>query len=105
MPGPRKGTTQRGAVKAFLGFNTPEETLNLDYALETFRDRIPARMFPIARDPGGSLILLAKSGPDACKVYFWDHEREADDGEPPTGRNLSLIADSLDAFLENLGDV
>jgi SMI1-KNR4 cell-wall len=104
MAGVRKGTTQIGTVKSFLGINLPEETLNLDYVLETFRDRVPTNLFPIARDPGGNLILIAENGFDAGKVYFWDHERESDEGEPPTDRNLYLIANSFDEFLDKLGE-
>ena len=104
MPGARKGSTRLGAVVDFAGIDTPEETTNIDYLLQTFQDRVPARMFPIARDPGGNLILLSSKGKDAGTVYFWDHEREADDGESPTERNLVAIADSFDAFLKKLGN-
>jgi hypothetical protein len=104
MAGGRKGTTQIGTVKSFLGINVPEETLNLDYVLETFRDRLPARLFPVARDPGGNLIGISTEGADAGKVYFWDHEREAEEGEPPTDKNLYLIAESFDEFLDKVGE-
>ena len=102
MAGDRVGTTQPGTIKNFLGIDTPQRTLNLDYVLDTFRERIPSWSFPVARDPGGNLILLAAEGPRAGKVYFWDHEREADEGRPPTEDNLYLIANSFDEFLDGL---
>ena len=102
-------TTPRGSelvsIRTFLGIDMPEETFGLDYVMETFADRLPSDLFPIARDPGGNIIAVATQGADAGKVYFWDHEREADDGEPPSKMNLHLISESFDSFLKNLGKV
>ncbi|MBI2812410.1 MAG: hypothetical protein HYX67_16515, partial [Candidatus Melainabacteria bacterium] len=39
------------------------------------------------------------------KVYFWDHEREADPDQgqtPETAGNVHLIADSFSEFLDGL---
>jgi cell wall assembly regulator SMI1 len=105
MAAMRKGKVQMGTVKEFLAIGDPEETVNLDYVLETFHDRIPPNSFPFARDPGGNLIVLATGGTDVGKVYFWDHEYEAEEGEPPTNKNLYLIADTFDDFISKLGDV
>ena len=88
---------QLAAVKSFLGVDLPEETLNLEYVLSTFRDQVPARFFPFARDPGGNLMCIAENGPDAGKIYFWDHERETD--------NMTVVADTFDEFLGKLGKV
>lgn len=96
------GSARPGAIKSFFGIGMSERTLNLDYALEAFADRIPAWSFPLARDPGGNLILLAAEGSRKGRVYFWDHEREADDGEPPREDNLYLISDSFEEFLAQL---
>ena len=97
-----QGISKRCAVKMFLGVDVPEPTLGLDYTLTRFRDRVPANLFPIARDPGGNLICIATEGADNGKVFFWDHEFEAEEGEPPTSRNVYLVADSFDEFLEGL---
>lgn len=96
------GRTIEVAVRRFFGIGTAEETFNLDYAISMFGDRLPHGIFPIARDPGGSLICIATEGPDAGKVYFWDHEEESDEGEVPTGRNLYLVADDFEGFLDKL---
>jgi hypothetical protein len=104
MAGGRKGSTEIGSVKSFLAVNGPEETLELEYVFNTFRDRIPAGFFPVARDPGGNLICIATEEPRVGEVYFWDHERESDEGEPATEVNVHFIADSFDAFLDSLGE-
>jgi cell wall assembly regulator SMI1 len=102
MAGPRKGSTQIGTVRYFLGIGTPEETENLDYVLGVFSDRMPPRIFPIARDPGGNFICISNEGADTGTVYFWDHERESEEGEAPGEQNLFIIANSFDEFLEKL---
>jgi hypothetical protein len=96
------GKTELGTIKSFLGIGTDKATLNLDYILETFEGRLPADLFPIARDPGGNLIALGTEGSKTDKVYFWDHEREADEGNPPTNRNLYLVSESFDQFIGSL---
>lgn len=70
--------------------------------LVTYDNRVPLNMLPIADDPGGNLLLLSISGSDYGKVYFWDHEMEADEGETPDYRNLKLIADSFEEFINGL---
>lgn len=96
------GGDESGAVKRFFGINATEPTLDLAYALETFKDRIPEFVFPIARDPGGSIIGIATEGPDQGHVLFWDHEREANEGQPPSQKNLYWIANSFEEFLDGL---
>jgi len=67
-------------------------------------DRVMDTMLPIARDVYGNLILLTVKGKDRNKVYFWDHEMEADteNGEKADYSNLTLIADSFTEFVEGL---
>jgi hypothetical protein len=66
------------------------------------RGRVPDTLIPIGEDPFGNLICLAVTGSAAGRVLFWDHEREASEGEPPATDNLYPIADSFDAFLGSL---
>jgi hypothetical protein len=63
-------------------------------------------MFPISYDSFGNLILIAIKNADRGKIYFWDHEMEADpnQGEVPDYSNLTLIADSFDEFINSLHD-
>ena len=60
---------------------------------------------PIADDPGGNAICLGMSGNERGKVYFWDHEMEADEGDEPTFENVYLVAESFASFLKSLKDL
>jgi hypothetical protein len=99
MTSPR-GRSEFVAIRCFFGIGMAEDTFDLEYALATFGSRIPARLFPIARDPGGNLVCISTASSDQERVYFWDHEREAGEGEPPSEANLVLLAESLQAFLD-----
>lgn len=102
MQSPFKSDGDFGTVDWFLGIDVSEPTLGLEYVLQTFADRIPPRLFPIARDPGGNLICLSSGGEDLGTVYFWDHERESEEGAPATEANLYRIAGGLEEFLNML---
>lgn len=91
-----------GTIKSFLGVGTPVETINIDYIFNAFRDRIPIDFFPVARDPGGNLIGIGGRGDGSSDVNFWDHEEEADDGRPPTRKNIYRIAVTFDEFISGL---
>lgn len=74
---------------------------NLEKYMTTYTGRLPNDLFPIAHDPGGNLICIGIDGDCFGKIYFWDHEFEADENEPDYS-NVYLIADSFIEFLENL---
>lgn len=90
-------------VQGMLGI-TPEGGLNLLTEIRTYTGRIPSSTFPIGYDSFGNLILISVKNPDRGKIYFWDHELEADpdQGEVADYSNLTLIADSFDEFINNL---
>ena len=67
-----------------------------------FRERIPAGFLPIADASCGNLVCLVLKGPQLGNVFFWDHELEADEGEPPSDKNVFKIADSFSNFLFKL---
>ena len=87
----------------FLGIYPDEYNDLLDH-IKTYKERLPKNTFPIAYDSCGNLIVISVMGPDRGKIYFWDHEMEADidHGEVSDYSNLTLIADSFDEFLEGL---
>ena len=89
-----------GGVDAFLGVGSFDESI--ERYLDEYRGRIPEDLFPIAHDAGDNLILIGAEGANAGKVFFWHHELEADEGEPPTYDNAFLIADTFEAFLASL---
>jgi hypothetical protein len=88
-------------VDGFFGVHD-QEAYNLALYLEISQGRIPPDLFPIAIDVCGNLVLMGSDGPRAGKIYFWDHELEGPDGEPPTEENVYFIANSLDDFLSGL---
>ena len=67
-------------------------------------DRHTNDSFPIASDDYGNSICLIVKGPNRGKIYFWDHEMEADtdQGEVADYSNMTLISDSFNEFIECL---
>lgn len=72
------------------------------YGIYSGAGRIAKEMLPIAADSGGNLVLLALAGPDAGKVFFWDHEIEALVDNPASVEHLTLIAKSFREFCDEL---
>ncbi len=75
---------------------------SLRWHIETLRGRMPAELLPIGHDPGGNLICLAYRGEQRGTIYYWDHEMEAEEGEPATWDNLYPLAKSFTEFLNGL---
>lgn len=90
-------------VQQFYAIKNPAKNYTLSYLLEIYSGRIPDRMLPIADDPAGNLYLCQLQPGDTCgKIYFWNHEEEAD-GEPqPYFDNIIHVADSFSDFLSLL---
>jgi cell wall assembly regulator SMI1 len=95
------GYKESNIIDWFLGIHNGENNNLRSYA-RVYKERIPRNLLPIAHDPGGNLICIAVSGSDLGAVYFWDHEEESDEGQPPSTENVYLIASGFDAFLANL---
>ncbi|HEX8776137.1 MAG TPA: SMI1/KNR4 family protein [Pyrinomonadaceae bacterium] len=95
-----KGATRGSSVDRFLGVHNKEHNNLMDY-LETYKGRIPPNFFPIAHDPGDNLICISVAGADKGSIYFWDHDREGNDG-PPNYSNVILISESFEEFIEGL---
>lgn len=92
---------QSSMLDWFYCIDLSDEYNHLLRNLDVFRDRMPSDCVPIGCDPGGNQICLIVSGAQTGKIYFWDHEEEADEGEIPTYRNMYLIAESIDDLLNN----
>jgi hypothetical protein len=78
---------------------------NINKAIFTFKEfskRIPDELIPIGRSSGGNQICLCIKGPNYGKVYFWDHNWEAEEGKEPTYDNIYLIANSFTDFINSL---
>lgn len=59
--------------------------------------RMPPEFAPIAKCPGGDLLVIATAGKQLGEVFFWDHEEEGD--ETYTYDNLTPVAASVDELL------
>jgi len=98
-----KDESDGSSVDRFFGLHLGMHH-NLEKYLDTYAGRIPKNLFPIARDPGGNLVVIGLSGDEKNKIYFWDHEREADGYEPDMS-NVHLVANGFDEFLGLLYEI
>lgn len=91
------------SIAWFFAIYDGENENFIDY-YETHYNRIPKGTIPIARDPGSNLILLAISGPNKGKVFFWQREYEVDfeNGEEPDYSNVGFVANSFNEFIDSL---
>ena len=89
---------------SFYGIHEGPKTKRLDLACDVYDERIPGDLIPIADDANGNAICIGWKGKRAGKIYFWDHEDELDEnGEfVQDYRNVFLVADSLQEFLDGL---
>lgn len=83
-----------------LGLHDGPDYLRLDRHYEGYLHRMPASIIPIAGDDAGNAICIGIRGLHIGKVFFWDHEREAEDGE--SWENVTEIASTFQAFLDGL---
>lgn len=63
---------------------------------------IPINTLAIGCDDCGNLILISVYGKDRGKVYFWDHENQCNSDGNPDYRNMILLANSFNDFLDSL---
>jgi hypothetical protein len=90
------------AVKEVFGLGSVQDSANLWKILTTFADRIPSWLLPVARDEYGNLFAVSLRDQDNGSVWFWDHEEEAGEGEPPSEDNITYKAKDWPGFLARL---
>ena len=95
---------KKGVLSFFVGISKDDYNDLLNFA-KLSEDRVPPEVLPIGRDVFGNLICLAVAGPNRGKVYWWFHEEEADEGEPPTYNNIYFVADSFTELLNSLTEL
>lgn len=91
-------------VDKFLSIGKANHSNLLTY-LKTYRGRVADGFLPIAHDPGGNLVVIGVADPYMDRIYFWDHEFEAEDGQTANMSNMHLIAENLTTFLDGLFEV
>ena len=89
-------------VDQFLSLGREKHSNLLSY-YENYKDRIPSDFIPIAHDAGGNLIIMELKS-NSNRIYFWDHELEADEdeGEIPNMENVYYINQSFTKFINDL---
>ena len=90
------------SIQYFFPLLSKTKTDALPYKLKLYSGRIPDETLPIGRDPAGNLILLGIKGKDRNKIFFGNHENEADDEPQPYYANMKILAQSFKVFLGNL---
>jgi cell wall assembly regulator SMI1 len=95
-----RGPYTESRINHFFSLTKEYGSLDKMYLRMTRDGRIPKSLLPIANDPFGNLICISLAGKDRGAVFFWDHENE------PNGknefRNIHLIADSFEEFIDGL---
>jgi hypothetical protein len=89
-------------VASFFGVGHPEDDEDMIKVYEIYKDRVPSWLLPVADTDEGNLICISIRPADEGAVYFWDHELEAEEGEPPSEENLTRLSDSFSAFASAL---
>ena len=93
-----QGQGMSGSVSKFLGASS---VANDDLAATqvTYTDRLPGHVLPVALAGGGNLVCIyLQNG----RVYLWDHEQDAGDGEVASFDNMHYVAESFSSFLAAL---
>ncbi|MGQ2910780.1 SMI1/KNR4 family protein [Aeromicrobium sp.] len=100
LPGDVSGVS----VRAFLTVDDSAGRGGYDFAdfLRSYEGRYPEGFLPVAVDASSNLILLDTGYEQPGSVWFWDHEGEADEDEPPRTDNIVKIADTFTEFLDRL---
>ncbi len=80
----------------------PKDTNALEAKLEVFQERIPKEFIAFGGDPFGNQLVIGTAGEERGKIYFWDREMEADEGEEPDMSNMDFLANSFEDFLAML---
>jgi hypothetical protein len=100
IPFLERGEPSEAGLQVVFGIQEPwESPANILWVLEAYAGRLPDGFLPIARDPGGNLLVLRVRGEPVGQVWFWDHEGEHRvSGEEPLA-NMSWVASSFTEFV------
>ncbi len=100
-----QGRVREGSIEALFSIDHENEMMDLGdhvYTYMVWARRIPYDLFPIGTDFGSNLILMGDEGPRLGQIFYWWHDWESSDGEPPTEENVYFVANTLDEFLASL---
>jgi SMI1-KNR4 cell-wall len=97
-----EGTWHGGLCVMFSVVDREASDRQLEQVASVYRDRVPSEFLAIGDDSAGNLVCLGVVGEHRGEVFFWDHEMEADEGEPPTMDNMERLAGSLNELLDQV---
>lgn len=89
-------------VKTVFGLGDLPDWASMWEILEVYRGRVPTWLLPVADDEVGNLFAVSLRNEDLGTVWFWDHEEETGEGDPPTMDNITLKAPDWRTFLDSL---
>ncbi len=72
----------------------------LESIKKSLGERLLQNAWAIAYAEGGNYLCIVVGEKEG--VYFWDHELEAEEGQPASWDNLFLVAENFDDFLASL---
>jgi cell wall assembly regulator SMI1 len=90
------------AAKTVFGLGNVPDWANIWDKLDTYQGRVPPWLLPIAQDEYGNLFAISLRSQDNGSVWYWDHEEEANEGEPPSNDNIQYKAPDWPTFLDQL---
>lgn len=82
----------------FCVVNLINDSNSIQWYLDTYNDRYPNVMLPIASAGGGDLLLLGLKGEYRSKIYYWDHNFEAEKSGANYFENVTFISNCLSLF-------
>ncbi|VAW75611.1 hypothetical protein MNBD_GAMMA12-3827 [hydrothermal vent metagenome] len=99
-----------GYFDYFFGVSDNTNIYALQWAIESYKNRVPKSLLPIGGDVGGGVICLGISGDECNKVYYWDPSNEwdvddiedGDDIESIMFQNVHIVADTFTDFISCL---
>jgi hypothetical protein len=83
-------------VRTTFRLDASEEDDQIDTVYRLVWDAVPPKTLPFAEDWAGNFYCLMLAGPQAGKVVYWDHERDAGDD------TVDLLAHSVEDFYARL---
>jgi hypothetical protein len=102
-----KDGTESSSVSFFSVL--PNDTFDIVHRNKVGAGRFPHGFISIGADGNGNAICIdCNSGPAHGKIYFWEHENEADQAQgetPETVQNIYLLGDTFTEFLDGLHDI
>ena len=97
-----EGTWHGGLCVMFAVAGLDSSDRLLEDVAAVYRHRVPGEFLAIGDDSAGNLVCLGVSGEHRGEIFFWDHEMEAEEGEPPTMDNMERLAGSLGELLDRV---